>query len=227
MLSIEGMRILLIEDEPRIQAFVARALEEEGFAVTVSADGGEALKLAVRESFELVVLDLLLPGLDGFDVLRRLAQVKPDLPVLILSARGELESRLRGFELGAADFLPKPFSVDELIARVRARLRGGQGNGSELVSSGALELDLTRRQARLRGTVSELSEREFRVLHHLASHAGEVVTREQLLAEVWGIGFDPGSNVVDVCIRRLRRKLGDDALIETVRHEGYRLDEKA
>jgi len=221
------MRILLIEDEPRIQAFVTRALEEEGFSVAVSANGADALKLAVREPFELVILDLLLPGLDGFSVLGRLAEVKPGLPVLILSAKGELQNRLRGFELGAADFLPKPFALDELVARVRARLRGGPSSGSELIRRGPLELDLARRQARLGESVFDLSDREFRVLHYLVSHPAETVTRERLLAEVWGIGFDPGSNLVDVCVRRLRRKLGEGARIETVRNEGYRFDEKA
>jgi two-component system copper resistance phosphate regulon response regulator CusR len=218
------MRILVIEDEPRILAFLARGLEAEGFVVDGARDGVAGAKQAIRAPYDLVILDLLLPKLDGLAVLRELQRERPDLPVVIVSARSDLETKLRGFGLGACDYLSKPFSFDELVARVRAQLRHLRPaeNGS-IVQAGVLTLDLARRQARLGDSVADLSDREFRLLHHLVLHEGEVVSRERLLADVWGYHFDPRSNVVDVCIRRLRRKLGSDAPIETVRHGGYRL----
>jgi DNA-binding response OmpR family regulator len=219
------MRILIAEDEPRILAFLTRGLESEGFAVDAAADGVEALRCARSEHFDVAILDLLLPRIDGLAVLRDLRQHHPDLPVVILSARSDLPTKLRGFGLGAADYLSKPFSFDELIARIHVQLRRAkQGDDGHVVRAGTLVLDLARREARLGGQVTaQLSDREFRVLHHLLVHQGEVISRERLLSEVWGYHFDPGSNVVDVCIRRLRKKLGADAPIETVRHAGYRL----
>jgi two-component system, OmpR family, response regulator len=218
------MRILVVEDEPRILAFVARGLEREGFSVDVATDGVEALRSARSERYDVVVLDLLLPRIDGLAVLRDLRQHQPDLPVLILSARSDLPTKLRGFELGAHDFLVKPFSLDELIARIRVHLKHATGLlDDHVVRAGLLDLDLARRQARVGEVVADLSDREFRLLRELALHAGEVISRERLLAQVWGYHFDPRSNVVEVCMRRLRKKLGDDAPIETVRHAGYRL----
>jgi DNA-binding response OmpR family regulator len=218
------MRILVIEDEPRILAFVSRGLEAEGFTVDAAGDGADGLRQAVLENYDLVVLDLLLPRLDGLAVLRELDQRRPGLPVVIVSARADLETKLRGFGLGACDYVSKPFAFDELLARIRAQLRRGQAGGDgNVVSAGALTLDLARRQARLGEVLAELSDREFRLLHHLVRHQGEVVSRERLLSEVWGYHFDPRSNVVDVCVRRLRKKLGPEAPIETVRHGGYRL----
>jgi DNA-binding response OmpR family regulator len=218
------MQILVIEDEPRILAFLSRGLEAEGFAVDGAGDGPDGLARAFAGRYDLVLLDLLLPGLDGLAVLRELQRRRPELPVVILSARGDLETKLRGFGLGACDYVSKPFSFDELLARVRAQLRrvGRNGDGT-LVAVGALTLDVARRQARLGDVVAELSDREFRLLHHLVRHQGEVVSRERLLSEVWGYHFDPCSNVVEVCVRRLRKKLGAEAPIETVRHGGYRL----
>jgi DNA-binding response OmpR family regulator len=218
------MHILVIEDEPRILAFLARGLEAEGFTVDGAADGPEGLLRAARGGYDLVVLDLLLPRLGGLAVLRELQQRRPELPVVIVSARSDLETKLRGFGLGASDYVPKPFSFDELLARVRAQLRrvGGDGDGT-VVAAGGLTLDVARRRARLGEVVAELSDREFRLLHHLVRQQGEVVSRERLLSEFWGYHFDPRSNVVDVCIRRLRKKLGVEAPIETVRHGGYRL----
>jgi DNA-binding response OmpR family regulator len=218
------MRILVIEDETRILAFVSRGLEAEGFTVDAAGDGADGLRQAVLENYDLVVLDLLLPRLDGLAVLRELYQRRPGLPVVIVSARADLETKLRGFGLGACDYVSKPFAFDELLARIRAQLRRGQAGGDgNVVSAGALTLDLARRQARLGEVLAELSDREFRLLHHLVRHQGEVVSRERLLSEVWGYHFDPRSNVVDVCVRRLRKKLGPEAPIETVRHGGYRL----
>ena len=218
------MRILVVEDEPRILAFVARGLEAESFAVDSTADGADALRRAREHDYDVIVLDLLLPRIDGLTVLRELRNGHRDVPVVILSARSDLATKLRGFHLGANDYVAKPFSLDELIARVRVQLRhtAGHVDGS-VVHAGRLALDLARRQARVGEIVTDLSDREFRLLHHLALHAGEVISRERLLAEVWGYHFDPRSNVVEVCVRRLRNKLGDDAPIETVRHAGYRL----
>jgi two-component system copper resistance phosphate regulon response regulator CusR len=217
------VRILVVEDEARIRAFLARAFEAEGFAVDVVENGDQGLERALTDSYEFVILDLLLPGRDGLDVMRELHRRRPDLPVLILSARSDLATKLRGFELGAVDYLAKPFSLDELLARARVQLRRARVVGdAPVVRVGQLALDLASRQARVGETVADLSDREFRLLHFLMLHVGQVVSRERLLSEVWGYDFDPRSNVVDVCVRRLRRRLGPDAPIETVRNAGYR-----
>jgi DNA-binding response OmpR family regulator len=218
------MRILVIEDEPRILGFLARGLEAEGFAVDAARNGREGLKRARRDAYDLVLLDLLLPGLDGMSVLHELNRLRPEMPVVIVSARSDLQTKLRGFGLGAADYLSKPFSFDELIARIHVQLRrNGRDDNGQVLRAGTLALDLTRREVQRDGTTVQLSDREFRVLHHLLEHQGEVISRERLLSEVWGYHFNPGSNVVDVCIRRLRKKLGADAPIETIRHAGYRV----
>jgi DNA-binding response OmpR family regulator len=204
------MRILVIEDEARIRSFLARGLEAEGYSVEGAADGRSGLALALGSSWDLVVLGLLLPGLGGLDVLRELHRERPTLPVVLLSTRSDLPTKLRGFELGAADYIPKPFSLEELLARVRVQLRTAPrfGDDDNLVHGVHLTLNLARRQARLGETVCDLADREFHLLHHLLVHEGEAVSREQLLADVWGYSFHPGSNVVDVCVRRLRKKLG-------------------
>jgi len=219
------MRILVIEDESRIQAFVRRGLEAEGYGVVTAGDGRDGLTLARTGEWDLVVLDLLLPGMNGLRVLQELHREQPELPVLILSARGDLRTKLKGFELGATDYVSKPFALDELLARVRVQLRRAvpPGDDEHVLRAGGVVLDLARRQARVGEAVTDLSDREFRLLHHLLLHVGEVISRERLLADVWGYDFDPGSNVVDVCVRRLRQKLGPDAHIETIRHAGYRL----
>jgi DNA-binding response OmpR family regulator len=218
------MRILVVEDEARILAFLARGLEAEGYTVVAADNGRDGLALATSGEWDLVVLDLLLPGLSGLQVLRDLHRARPRLPVLVLSARSDLQTKLRGFELGATDYVAKPFALDELLARVRVQLRAARPIDDEhLLRAGRVALDLARRQARIGELVTDLSDREFRVLHLMLLHAGEVVSRERLLADVWGYAFDPGSNVVDVCVRRLRQKLGPEAPIETVRNAGYRL----
>jgi len=218
------MRILVIDDEPRILGFLARGLEAEGFTVDVADNGTEALRRARTTIFDLVLLDLLLPGVDGLTVLQELNRDHPELPVLIVSARSDLPTKLRGFGLGASDYLSKPFSFEELVARVRVALRHSRrADGEQVLQVGSLALDVARREARIGSHAAQLSDREFRLLHHLVEHAGEVVSRERLLSEVWGYHFDPGSNVVDVCVRRLRKKLGASAPIETVRHAGYRV----
>jgi two-component system, OmpR family, response regulator len=218
------MRILVIEDEPRTLTFVGRALQAQGMTVATAQDGASGLASALTGTHDLVILDLLLPELNGLELLKRLRSRKPDLPVLILSARADLETKLRGFDLGATDYLVKPFSLDELIARVWVQLRRGQPTDErQVMRAGLIELDVARREARSEAGVSRLTDIEFRLLHHLAGRPGEVVSREQLLAAVWGYDFDPRSNIVDVCVRRLRKKLGPDAPIETVRNVGYRL----
>jgi DNA-binding response OmpR family regulator len=218
------VRILVIEDEPRILDFVSRGLEAEGFSVLGARDGQEGLRLAEALSCDLVILDLLLPRLDGLSVLRALEAKQPRLPVVIVSARADLTTKLNGFGLGARDYLTKPFSFDELLARIRVHLRRpDERDNGYVLQAGTLVLDVARRQARLGERVVDLSDREFKLLHRLLECAGEVVSRERLLSEVWGYHFDPHSNVVDVCIRRLRKKLGPDSPIETVRHAGYRL----
>jgi len=217
------MRILIVEDESRIRAFLARAFEAEGFLVDVVKDAERALARALKGSYELVILDPLLPGRDGLDVLRELHARRSNLPVLIISERADLPTKLRGFELGAVDYVAKPFSLEELLARARVHLRRAHaGDDRTVIRTGELELDLASRQARVGSTIAELSDREFHVLRFLMRHVGEVVSRERLLAEVWGYDFDPRSNVVDVCVRRLRRRLGPDTPIETVRNAGYR-----
>jgi DNA-binding response OmpR family regulator len=219
------LRILLIEDEPRIRAFLARGLGAEGFAVDECTDGESGLARALADDYDLVILDLLLPLMDGLHVLDELHAQRPELPVLILSARSDLKTKLSGFALGACDYLAKPFSFDELLARARVQIRRqiASVNSGSTLHAGRLLLDLARHEAQIDGRTVELTTGELRLLHHLVSHAGEVVSRERLLADVWGYHFDPQSNVVDVCIRRLRKKLGPDAPIETVRHAGYRL----
>ena len=218
------MRILVIEDEPKILDFLRLGLEAEGFVVDAADDGAVGLRRALDGSYELVILDLLLPRLDGLRVLAELRRARADVPVLILSARSDLPTKLRGFDLGANDYLAKPFSFDELVARVRVHLRRGRDvpDGSR-IRAGAVQLDLARRQAQVEDRIVDLSDREFRLLYHLVCHPGEIVSRERLLSEVWGYSFDPGSNVVDVCVRRLRKKLGSAEAIETVRNAGYRV----
>jgi DNA-binding response OmpR family regulator len=216
-------RVLVIEDESRIRSFVAHALEADGLAVDGADNGQDGLERAMRGTYDLVILDLLLPRRDGLSVLRELRRRFPDLPVLIVSARSDLPTKLRGFDLGANDYVAKPFAVDELLARVRVQLRAHGVGQDGMLQTGTLLLDVPCRRARIGECEIDLSDREFRLLHHLVKHADEVVTRDSLLSAVWGYHFDPRSNVVDVCVRRLRKKLGDDAPIQTVRHAGYRL----
>lgn len=222
MIGSRRMRVLLVEDELRIHDFVRDALEAEGVELETATDGLAGLRLARQGGHDLIVLDLMLPGIDGLSVLRAIRATLPDTPVLILTARKELPIKLRGFELGATDYLTKPFALAELVARVRVHLhRSPTSRATTRV--GRLELDLVRRRVRVEDVEADLSEREFTLLRCLAEHGGDVVSRDQLLADVWGIDFDPGTNVVDVCVRRLRKKLGPAAPIETTRNIGYSL----
>jgi DNA-binding response OmpR family regulator len=215
------VRLLVVEDEARIAAFLVRGLTAAGYAVEHVPTAVQALEVTREHDFALAVLDRRLPDGDGLDVLRVMRSRGDDVPVLVLTARADVEDRIEGLELGADDYLGKPFAFDELLARVRARLRARSGMGSVL-ASGAITLDLRTRRARgLDGDV-ELTHREFTLLETFLRHAEQVLSREQLLSQVWGIDFDPGSNLVDVYVGYLRRKLGEDS-IETVRGAGYRL----
>ena len=220
-------RILVVEDEYRIASFLSRALSACGFDVACTTNGQAALGLLEKEPYELVLLDLLLPGVDGFSFLERALQVRPTQEVLVLSALSDVESKVKCFELGAADYVTKPFALAELVARIRTRLRQSQVvNATRFLDAGALRLDLQRRTVMVDGRRVPLSTREFHLLEHLMRRTGEVCTREELLTAVWGYTFDPGTNVVDVYVRRLRGKLGD-GLIETVRNVGYCYEQAA
>lgn len=215
-------RILIAEDERRIASFVEKGLRSNGFTPTVVADGQTAYDYAMSGDFDLMVLDIGLPVLDGFTVLRRLRQASNDIPVLILTARDSLSDTVAGLEGGADDYMAKPFRFEELLARVRLRLRDDRAPEATMLTHGGLSLDLRTRRARVDDRTIELSAREFALAETFLRNPGQVLSREQLLSHVWGYDFDPGSNVVDVYVRYLRRKVGAQR-IETVRGMGYRL----
>ena len=215
-------RVLVIDDEPGILNFVSRGLRAEGYAVDLAADGETGLSAALGQSYDLVILDLLLPGSSGIDLLRELVRRNPGQPVIVLSALTDTSSKVHSFQLGAGDYLAKPFSIEELLARVRARLRDAKAHQTRL-AVGGLTLDLISRHAQGEFGRALLAEREFLLLRELMSSAGETVSKDRILASVWGYRFDPGSNVVDVYVRRLRAKIGGET-IKTVRGEGYRID---
>ena len=220
------MRILVVEDEASLADFVSRALSAEGYTVRVANDGPAGERIALSDDLALVVLDVMLPGKGGLDVLRAIRAQKPALPVILLTARGSVENKVEGLDLGADDYVTKPFSFDELLARVRAQLRDpGQASGAAL-EVGELSLDLRTRRVERAGKPVELSTREFDLLTYLMRHPGQVLSRPQILDAVWGMDFDPDTKVVDVYISSLRRKLaanGSPAPIETIRQAGYRL----
>jgi DNA-binding response OmpR family regulator len=217
------VNVLLVEDEDRIASFVEKGLGTRGFEVRRVVTGGAALG-AISDETDIVVLDLGLPDMDGLDVLRILREAWASLPVVILTARGDIDDRVAGLDLGADDYVPKPFAIDELAARLRARLRARSDESLTRLHVGDLELDLIARRARLTGKIIDLTSREFALLEMLMRHAGQPITREELLANVWGLDFDPRSNLVDVYVRYLRRKLGN-GWIETLRGVGYRIVE--
>lgn len=215
-------RILLIDDEAAVSSVVAPALLAAGYAVDCVGTGADGLKYAKSNGYDLVLLDLMMPDLDGLAVLEQLLAARPGQPVLVTSWLQDVTTKVTCLDLGARDYLTKPFALDELTARVRVQLRGSGHGSPETLSNGDLTLDLSRLQAdNGHGHVS-LTRLEFLLLRELLEHTGESVSKDQLLSSVWGYDFDPGSNVVDVCVWRLRTKLGFD-LIKTVRGEGYRL----
>jgi two-component system, OmpR family, copper resistance phosphate regulon response regulator CusR len=217
------MRVLVVEDESRIREFITNGLAAEGITTEGARSGAEAVDGSLKGHFDLVLLDLVLPGLSGLQALEVLQRERADLPVIVVSALDDLSTKLRAFKLGAKDYLVKPFSLDELLARIRVHLGPARPHLEDVLRVGKLELDMSRRRARVGEFATHLTDREFWLLHHFTLHPGEVLSRERLLSAVWGYHFNPGSNVVDVCIRRLRRKLGPDTPIETLRHAGYRL----
>ncbi len=227
-------RMLVVDDEERICRFLGRALRSAGYDVDSATTGPAALRAAALHDYALIILDLMLPGLHGSEVLRRMLAQRPNTRVLVLSAMTGIEARVGCLEDGAVDYMSKPFALAELLARVRSRIReppngaeGGNGSarvpvgpGGEEIKAGEVRLDTRRRSLEVRGDRRPLSHREYALLLHLMQRKGNVCTREELLSDVWGYTFDPGSNIVDVYIRRLRAKL-EPGLIETVRNVGY------
>ena len=214
--------ILIAEDESRISSFVEKGLRAAGYSATVADNGVDALAHALSGNFDLVLLDIGLPGLDGFEVLRSLRERDETLPVIMLTARTSLTDTVAGLDRGANDYIPKPFKFDELLARIRVRLRDSGASTSSSLTAGSVSLDLHTRRATIGDRHVDLSAREFALAEEFLRHPDQVLSREQLLSRVWGIDFDPGSNVVDVYVRYLRDKLGA-GVIETVRGMGYRL----
>lgn len=215
-------RILIVEDEDRIVSFLTKGLEANGHTTMAVGDGITAAVVARDDDFDLVILDVGLPGQDGFAVLNEIRGRGERLPVIVLTARDETSDTVAGFDAGADDYVTKPFRFEELLARVRARLREQGSSEATLLEAGGCTLDLRRRTAGVGGRDIELSAREFALAETFFRHPGQVLSREQLLSMVWGYDFEPGSNIVEVYVGYLRRKLGD-GLIETVRGMGYRL----
>jgi DNA-binding response OmpR family regulator len=215
-------RILIAEDEARIASFVEKGLRAAGFAVTVSGDGRNALAQAQSGQFDLMILDVGLPGRDGFDILQTLRGETNPIAVIMLTARDSAADTLHGLEGGADDYMSKPFRFDELLARVRLRLKDAQPGPAAVLQVRGLDLDLKTRRISVDGTWHDLFGREFALAEEFLRHPDQVLSREQLLSRVWGLDFDPGSNVVEVYVRYLRAKIGADR-IETIRGMGYRL----
>lgn len=223
------MEILIVEDESAIADFLQRGLSREGFTVRAAADGAEGERLALDHAFDLVVLDRMLPGRNGLEVLAAIRRSKPGLPVIMLTAKAEVADRVEGLDQGATDYVTKPFSFEELVARVRAHLRQGEGEATTTLEAAGIRLDLVARRAERDGAAVDLPKREAELLAYLMRHAGRVCTHEEILAAVWEYDHDPGTNIVQVYIRYLRRKLdrpGSPAPIETVRSVGYKLSER-
>jgi DNA-binding response OmpR family regulator len=220
------MHILVVEDETAIADFVQRGLESEGYAVACAYDGDEGERRALGKGVDLVVLDLMLPGKDGLSVLRSIRRERPALPVIVLTARDALEDKVEGLDTGATDYVTKPFAFDELTARIRAHLRRPANGEPTVLEAGGIHMDLIGRVVTLEGEPIHLSSREFELLAYFVRHPNQVLSRDQILSAVWGYDFDPGTNVVEVYVGYLRRKLATDgkpAPIETLRSVGYRL----
>ncbi|MBF2066862.1 MAG: response regulator transcription factor [Calothrix sp. C42_A2020_038] len=218
-------RILIAEDEARIAAFIEKGLRSNGFITSVATDAQSTANMALGSTFDLLILDLGLPGKDGLEVLEELRGQGENFPVIILTARDDIQDKVAGFEAGADDYMTKPFRFEELLARVKARLRNSsnqQATENTVIQIGSIVLDLHTRKVRVGEETIELPAREFVLAETFFRHPGQVLSREQLLDRVWGYDYDPGSNIVDVYVGYLRKKLGGD-LIETVRGIGYRL----
>jgi two-component system, OmpR family, copper resistance phosphate regulon response regulator CusR len=220
------MRLLVVEDEAKTAEYLRKGLEESGFTVDIASNGIDGLHLALEENYDLVVLDVMLPGADGWAVIRQLRE-KKSIPVLFLTARDDVEDRVRGLELGGDDYLVKPFAFVELLARIRTLLRRGPSREVEQISIGDLEIDVIRRRVKRAGRRVDLTPREFSLLQLLANRRGEVLSRTQIASYVWDMNFDSDTNVVEVAIRRLRAKIDDEhavKLIHTIRGMGYVLE---
>jgi DNA-binding response OmpR family regulator len=228
VLDVRGvdMRVLVIEDERTLAGFIEQTLRADGYAVTVCHDGPTGEAAALTGDYALVLLDLTLPGKDGLDVLRGIRALMPELPVIALTARAAIEQRVEGLDRGANDYVTKPFSFEELLARVRAQLRSPGQRESSVLEAGDIRMDLRTRRVQRDGHDVELTAREFEVLAYLMRHPDQVLSREQILNAVWGFDFDPGTKVLEVYIGYLRRKLcpeNEADPIDTVRNVGYRL----
>lgn len=223
------MRILVVEDQEKIAEFTRKGLEENGFTAEVCHDGDSAFELATTQEFDALVLDIMLPGRDGLSILRGLRDRSIATPVILLTARNELNERIEGLNLGADDYLTKPFYVEELVARLQALIRRSDGQaGKTILQVGELSLDIVKREARRKGQEIELSHREFSLLEYLIRSPGRVFSRAQISQHVWNTHFDTGTNMVDVAVARLRKKVDEgfeEPLIETVRGVGYRMRE--
>jgi len=224
------MKVLLVEDDGKISSFVQKGLKEQGFVVDSSDDGDEGYLLATTQIYDVIVLDIMLPGRDGLSILRNLRDLKNTVPVILLTARSALNERLEGLNLGADDYLCKPFFIEELVARIHAVARRASGETLNLLQCGGLVMDLIRREARGEEISIDLTAREFSLLELLMRSPDRVFTRTQILEHIWGYDFDPQTNVVDVYIRRLRNKMNvaeGVPIIETIRGVGYRLKSPA
>jgi len=220
------MKVLVVEDEKKIASFVRKGLEAQGFVVDVTHNGDDGYALATTRPYDAAVLDIMLPGRDGLSILRNLRDRKSGLPVILLTARSELNERLEGLNLGADDYLTKPFHIEELIARLHAVTRRTAGERQSILSVADLDLNLLTRKVTRGGESIELTVREFALLEHLMRSPGRVLTRVEITERVWEYNFDPGTNLVDVYIQRIRKKVDGahpDKLIETIRGVGYRI----
>jgi DNA-binding response OmpR family regulator len=220
------MKVLVVEDEKKIASFICKGLEATGFVVDVSLHGDEGFTLATTHSYDAVVLDIMLPGKDGLSILRSLRERKMALPIILLTARGELNERLEGLNLGADDYLTKPFFIEELIARLHVVTRRASGASQSILEIEDLTLNLLTREVSRTGRKIELTSREFALLESLMRSPGRVLTRAQICEQVWDYNFDPGTNLVEVYVQRLRKKVDEGLpvkLIETIRGVGYRM----
>jgi DNA-binding response OmpR family regulator len=218
------VKILVMEDDKKLAGLVRKGLETQGFTVDFCDNGDDAYALATTRPYDALVLDIMVPGRDGLSILRNLRDRRITVPVVLVTARSALNERLEGLNLGADDYLSKPFYVDELVARLHAVIRRASGTTLTLLQNGAISINLVTRETRSSGELVELTTREFALLTYLLRSPGQTFTRAQICEHVWNYHFDPGTNLVDVYVQRLRRKLGDDdaSMIETIRGVGYR-----